>query len=118
MSDRGYRRLSAAVVIEAVQDAAGVRLSVTGNHSPRRKEAKYRLDARAFIESDRLDFWCSVVDLDPDAIRDRLPTQQPRVTEIVLGCKISKQLLFAPLNLFNHLIQRNPPFACLLSRLP
>ena len=81
MSDRGYRRLSAAVVIEAVQDAAGVRLSVTGNHSPRRKEAKYRLDARAFIESDRLDFWCSVVDLDPDAIRDRLPTQQPRVTE-------------------------------------
>ena len=76
MSDRGYRRLSAAVVIEAVQDASGVRLRVTGNHPPRNKGKEHRQEARRFIESNRLNFWCNVVDLDPDAVRDRLPTQE------------------------------------------
>ncbi len=80
MSEHGYKRLSAAVVIEAVQDATGTKLSMTGIHSPRHKGEKRRQEARKFIESDRLDLWCSVLDMDPDAIRDRLPTQEPPIT--------------------------------------
>ena len=73
MSDDGYKRLSAAIVIEAFQDVTGMKLTMTGM-SPRRKGLKRRQEARAFLESDRLDMWCSVLDVDPDAIRDRLPT--------------------------------------------
>ena len=72
MSDRGYKRLSAAIVIEAFQDATGMKLSMTGSHTPRNKGAQRRQEARAFIESERLEMWCSVLDLDPDAIRDRV----------------------------------------------
>ena len=74
MSEDGYKRLSAAIVIEAFQDATGMKLSMTGSHTPRPKGDKHRREARAFLESDRLGMWCSVIDVGSAAIRDRLPT--------------------------------------------
>ena len=81
MSDDGYKRLSAAIVIEAFQDATGMKLSMTGSHTPRNKGAKRRQEARAFIESERLEMWCSVLDMDPDAIRDRVRSPYPLVSD-------------------------------------
>ena len=72
MSDYGYKRLSAAIVIEAFQDAAGVKLHMAGRPTPRDKGLERSHEARAFLESDGLDLWCSVLDLDPVAIRERL----------------------------------------------
>jgi hypothetical protein len=74
MSDHGFKRLSAAVVVEAYQDATGTRLSLTGAPSPRAKGTEHQRGARKFLESDGLDMWCSVLDMDPAAIRDKLPS--------------------------------------------
>ena len=73
MSDYGYKRLSAAIVIEAFQDAAGVKLHLMGPSTPRHKGTERCQEARKFIESDGLSLWCSVLDIDPAAIRERLP---------------------------------------------
>jgi hypothetical protein len=66
LSDDGVRRLAIAVLQQAVADLRG---PISG----------YRRSAAAFIarREDFDQFWCALVGLDGDAVRDRLNEQIP-----------------------------------------
>ena len=69
---RGHRRLAAAVVVHAVEQFTGKRLSPQGLTGYRSATQEQRRDAERFLMSDGLDFWCDIAGMDPMGIRERV----------------------------------------------
>lgn len=64
MDGRGARRLAAAVLLLAVEQAQGRRY--IGKMEEREGEQQ---EARAFLESEALTFWCEIAEVDVGKIR-------------------------------------------------
>ena len=71
--DRSYRRLAAAVIVNAVQDYTEVGLTMDGRPGSSRIVSEVdRRDAERFLKGRSLDFWALAADVDAQALREKV----------------------------------------------
>lgn len=67
-----YRRLAAAVIVDAVQDYTEARVTIDGPGSSRLVERADRMSAELFLKGRYLDFWALAADVDAQALREKV----------------------------------------------
>ena len=68
-----YRRLAAAVIVDAVQDYTEARVTMDGRPgSSRMVEKADRMSAERFLKGRGLDFWALAADVDAQALREKV----------------------------------------------
>ena len=72
MTSNGYRRLACAVISKSIEHYTGRRMTNEGLGKQRTTSSFERDDAERFLESARLDFWCTIAEMEAEAIRDRV----------------------------------------------
>ena len=77
MSNRGYRRMAAAVIVDAVQDYKEARLTLEGSGRGRIVSKENRKSAVRFLRGRELDFWASAAGVDAEALRDKVLKLEP-----------------------------------------
>ena len=71
--DRSYRRLAAAVIVDAVQDYTKARVTMDGcPGSSRMVEKADQKSAERFLKGRSLDFWALAADVDAQALREKV----------------------------------------------
>ena len=77
----GYRRLACAVIAKGIEHYTGRQLTFVGLGKERGTTSFEHDDARRFLESTRLEFWCHIAEMEAEAIRERVLI--PRVPKSV-----------------------------------
>lgn len=72
MESDGYRRLACAVIAKGIEHYTGRRLTYVGLGKERETTSNEHDDARRFLESPRLEFWCNIAQMEAEAIRERV----------------------------------------------
>ncbi len=71
--DRSYRRLAAAVIVDAVQDYTQARVTMNGRPGSSRIVSEVdRKDAERFLKGRSLDFWAAAADVEAQALREKV----------------------------------------------
>lgn len=80
-----YKRLIAAIILQALHDA---RQAPMGYNSPSQEEeiCNNAEDAIDFLCSDRLNIYCEMLEIDPEALRENLIKEQHKRCD---DCRIS-----------------------------
>ena len=71
-SASGYRRMASAVIVLAIQDYTGRRLTYTGLKEKRTVTSEHRKTAERFLMSPHFDFWCLLAGTETAAVRERV----------------------------------------------
>ncbi len=71
--DRSYRRLAAAIIVDAVQDYTQARVTMDGRPgSSRLVEKADRVSAERFLKGRGLDFWAAAAGVEAQALREKV----------------------------------------------